>query len=372
MQPTVERAGNGLLYKIAGDWTVDTATQCLAVSEMIAPPAGKPAVVQCGGLERIDITSAWLLNRRIDALQNAGMAITLQDFKPEHFRFIEQVGNLYHHHTPQETKRSRLARFPLWAAKWMHSIVTSCTDALIFTGWVWCVMGRTLLHPSRFRFKAFIKQCEVAAVYATPIVALISFLIAVVLAYQGSAQLRRFGAEIFSINLVAISVLREMGVLLTAIMLAGRSGSAFAAEIGTMKLNQEVDALKTTGLDPMEVLVLPRILALTLMMPLLAFLANVMGLLGAGVLTVATTDMNWLLFESRLSEAIRINDFWIGMSKAPVFGFLIGTVGCYHGMKVANSAESVGRETTNAVVRSIFIVMLADAIFSIIFTILDL
>ena len=205
-----------------------------------------------------------------------------------------------------------------------------------------------------------------------PIVGLISFLIAVVTAYQGAAQLKRFGAEIFSINLVTISVLREMGVLLTAIMLAGRSGSAFAAEIGTMKLNEEIDALKTTGLDPMEVLVLPRILALMVMTPLLAFFADMMGLLGSGALTVATTDTSWLLYRSRLITAIRMPDFWIGLSKAPVFGLLIGITGCFHGMSVANSAESVGKETTNAVVHAIFLVMCADAIFSIVFTMIDL
>lgn len=358
-------------YRIGGEWTSDNAAGCLSASAAILAQPKQKIVLQCGGLERIDITGAWLLNRRIDALQNQGAQVVLEKFRPEHFRFIEHVGALHHYATPAAKPGWRLGLLSN-IRRWSFAHINHMIDALSFAGWCLSSLIATLFQPSRFRGKAFVKQCETAAVGAAPIVALISFLIAVVTAYQGSAQLKRFGAEIFSINLVAISVLREMGVLLTAIMLAGRSGSAFAAEIGTMKLNEEVDALKTTGLDPMDLLVLPRVLALTLMTPLLTFLANMMGLLGAGVLTVATTETNWALYESRLTTAIRMNDFWIGMSKAPVFGLIIGMVGCYHGMRVAGSAESVGRETTSAVVASIFLVMLADAIFSIVFTLMDI
>ena len=371
MEPSVrsQTNGNQLAYNLAGDWTADYAETCLEISQSIQPRPNYPTIVQCAGLGRIDITGAWLLNRRIDALQKMGVRISLQGFRPEHLSFIERVGSF----RPKDSEMVQVS--PAWDER-LHIMlkerVKSTFNALAFLGESLTVFGRMLLHPSHFRFGLFVKQCEAAAVRAAPIVALISFLIAIVTAYQGAAQLKRFGAEMFSINLVTISVFREMGVLLTAIMLAGRSGSAFAAEIGTMKLNEEIDALKTTGFDPMEVLVLPRILALVIMTPLLAFLADIMGLVGAGTLNIATTHTSLLLYKSQVSEAIRIGDFWVGMSKAPVFGLLIGLVGCYHGMRVANSAESVGRETTRAVVASIFLVMAADALFSIVFTILDL
>jgi phospholipid/cholesterol/gamma-HCH transport system permease protein len=371
MEPSVrsQTAGNQLSYSLIGDWTADYAGLCLKASEDIQPRPRYPVIVQCAGLTRIDITGAWLINRRIDALQKKGVRISLQGFRPEHLSFIERVGS----YRPKAGELEPPT--PAWPERLnlvCAVLVDSVCRSLSFLGLCLVVLGRTILHPSHFRFSSFIKQCEVAAVRAAPIVGLISFLIAVVTAYQGAAQLKRFGAEMFSVNLVTISVFREMGVLLTAIMLAGRSGSAFAAEIGTMKLNEEIDALKTTGFDPMEVLVLPRILALTLMMPLLTFLADIMGLIGAGALNMATTHTSFLLYKSQVSAAIRIGDFWVGMSKAPVFGLLIGLVGCYHGMKVANSAESVGRETTHAVVASIFLVMVADALFSIVFTILDI
>jgi phospholipid/cholesterol/gamma-HCH transport system permease protein len=375
MEPSVrsETTGAQSSYRITGEWTVDYAESCLRESEKIQPQSNHSTIVQCGGMTRIDITGAWLLNRKIAALTKAGAEVSLQGFKAEHFNFIEQVGVFMQKNSQMiAAKPQPPVKFLERTDALLRQYTKRMYDALMFIGWCIAVTGNAIIHPSHFRFGAFIKQCEAAAVRAAPIVALISFLIAIVTSYQGAAQLKRFGAEIFSVNLVTISVLREMGVLLTAIMLAGRSGSAFAAEIGAMKLNEEIDALKTTGLEPMEVLVLPRILALLVMMPLLTFLADIMGFLGSGMLTVYTTNTSWLLYYSRLSEVIRMGDFWVGMSKAPVFGLLIGMVGCYHGMAVENSAESVGRETTNAVVASIFLVMMADAIFSIVFTIVGI
>jgi phospholipid/cholesterol/gamma-HCH transport system permease protein len=373
MQPAIENEASGpkLVYRISGEWTVDHAEACLGATEAIKVATGQSAVIHCGGLEHIDITGAWMLDRKIDALRLTGATIALEGFRPEHFRFIEHVDALFHH-TGQVLEREELPRKRRLRLGLFAYYVRMLLNSLSFTGWCLTAAGQTLLHPSRFRFRAFIKQCEAAAVRAAPIIGLISFLIAIVTAYQGAAQLKRFGADIFSINLVTISVLREMGVLLAAIMLAGRSGSAFAAEIGTMKLNEEIDALKTTGLDPMEVLVLPRILALVVMTPLLAFFADMMGLLGSGVQMTVSSNTNWLLYLSQLATAVRINDFWIGLSKAPVFGLIIGITGCFHGMSVTNSAESVGKETTNAVVNAIFLVMCADAIFSIVFTMINL
>jgi len=369
MEPSIESEDGGTeSYLVSGEWTADYAAKCFKETEALRPGKNAPVIIKGGTIENLDTTGAWILNRKINALMQSGLAVSLEGFKAEHLRFIKHIGELCKNingKPPQKT-------FTEILEKKLQEHAKTLKDGLAFLGYCLVTIAKTLRRPRKFRISSFIKQCEMAGVRACPIVGLISFLIAIVLAYQGSAQLKRFGAEIYSINLVTISVLREMGVLLTAIMLAGRSGSAFAAEIGTMKLNEEIDALKTTGLNPMQVLVLPRILALMVMTPLLAFLADITGLIGSGVLTVSTSDTNWQLYQSRLIIAIRPGDFWIGIIKAPVFGFLIGMVGCFHGMKVANSAESVGKETTAAVVTSIFMVMLADALFSIVFTVLGI
>jgi phospholipid/cholesterol/gamma-HCH transport system permease protein len=207
---------------------------------------------------------------------------------------------------------------------------------------------------------------------ALPIVGLLSFLIGVVVAFQGADQLRQFGAEIFTVNLLGVSILRELGVLLTAILIAGRSGSAFTAQIGTMKVNQEVDALQTIGLDPVEVLVVPRVLALMIMLPILVFYANLMGLLGGMVMATTVLDISLTTFLKQLQSAVNLTTFAIGMVKAPVFAFLIALVGCFEGFNVSGSAESVGQKTTASVVEGIFLVIVFDAAFSILFSILGI
>ena len=213
---------------------------------------------------------------------------------------------------------------------------------------------------------------EQSGLNALPIVGLISFLIGVVLAYQGADQLARFGAQIYTVNLVGVGVLREMGILLTAIIVAGRSGSAFTAQIGTMKVNEEIDAMRTMGLDPMEVLVLPRIMALVLVMPLIAFYADIMGLLGGAVMATAVLDISFFQFARQLNASDPIWSFWIGIIKAPIFAFIIATIGCYEGLRVTHSAESVGRQTTRAVVEAVFLVIVLDALFSILFSVLGI
>jgi phospholipid/cholesterol/gamma-HCH transport system permease protein len=221
--------------------------------------------------------------------------------------------------------------------------------------------------PRRLRSTAVVNLMEEVWLRALPIVGTLVFLIGFVLAYQGIEQLARFGAQAFAVDMVGLSVLREIGVLLTAIIVAGRSGSAFTAQIGTMRVNLEVDAMSTMGLHPIEVLVIPRIIALLLTMPLLAFFANMMGLLGGGLATVIFLDFTLVQYFERLQEVIDINHFWAGMIKAPVFAFVIAVVGCYEGLQVTGSAESVGRQTTKAVVESIFLVIILDAVFSILF-----
>jgi phospholipid/cholesterol/gamma-HCH transport system permease protein len=237
-----------------------------------------------------------------------------------------------------------------------------------FFGQIVVTLGRVLLRPERIRFVSFVSHLEQTGLNALPIVGLLSFLVGVVLAYQGVDQLRKFGADMFMVNLVGVATLREMGILLTAILIAGRSGSAFTAQIGTMQVNEEVDAMRTLGLDPIEVLVLPRMLALIIAMPLVTFFANIMSLIGGGLIGVTLVDLTVPQFIRQLNQAVDLWDFWVGIIKAPVFAFLIAMVGCFEGLRVEGSAESVGRLTTQSVVESIFLVIVFDAVFSILFS----
>jgi phospholipid/cholesterol/gamma-HCH transport system permease protein len=207
---------------------------------------------------------------------------------------------------------------------------------------------------------------------AIPIVGLLLFFVGIVVAYQGYDQLRKFGQELLTVDLTGIIVLREMGVLITAIIIAGRSGSAFTAQIGTMQVNEEVDAIRTLGLDPMEVLVLPRVMALLIALPLLTFFADIIAILGGAFMANAVMDMSFAQFLDRLQQAVEIKHFLVGMVKAPVFAIIISLVGCYEGMRVSGSAESVGRLTTQSVVESLFLVIILDAFFANMFSYLEI
>jgi phospholipid/cholesterol/gamma-HCH transport system permease protein len=224
-----------------------------------------------------------------------------------------------------------------------------------------------ILHPSRIRGTAIVHHMQQVGLNAVPIVALMAFLIGVVLAFQGAAQLRQFGAEVFVVDLIAISVLRELGILLTAIIVAGRSGSAFTAAIGSMKMREEIDAMRTLGLDPIEVLVAPRVIALILMLPVLGIIANFSGLVGGAIMSWIELGVSPGAFQSRLVSNTGVWHFGVGLIKAPFFALIIGIVGCFEGMQVEGNAESLGHLTSTSVVLSIFLVITADAMFSIFF-----
>ncbi|RDC59262.1 putative ABC transporter permease protein [Alteripontixanthobacter maritimus] len=223
-------------------------------------------------------------------------------------------------------------------------------------------------HPRRFRVKAFVRQMELVGVSALPIVGLMSFLIGIVIAQQGATQLAAFGAETLTVNLVGRITLRELGVLMTAIMVAGRSGSAFAAQIGTMKLTEEVDAMRTIGISPTEALIIPRIMASVLMMPLLGFYAACMAIVGGAVVADLSLGIPFLNFLQRIQEVVPTYDLWVGLIKAPVFGLIVAIAGCYQGMQVEGDSEQVGARTTKAVVQAIFTVIVLDAFFAVFFT----
>jgi phospholipid/cholesterol/gamma-HCH transport system permease protein len=261
-----------------------------------------------------------------------------------------------------------------WFAHWLEEVgldVVHFGQQLValcaFFGEIVVVFAGAFLQPRRFRFNAVVQQMFEVWVKALSIVGILCFLIGVVIAYQGVQQLKQFGAETFTVEAVAIGMFRELGVLLTAIIVAGRSGSAFTAQIGTMQVNQEVDAMDTIGLNPIEWLVLPRIIALVLSMPLLAFWGDMAGALGGAFACTIYLDFTFVQFFERMRDTVGVWNFYTGMIKAPVFGLVIAAIGCFEGLQVRGSAESVGQLTTRSVVESIFCVIVLDAIFSIIF-----
>ena len=237
-----------------------------------------------------------------------------------------------------------------------------------FLGALLLSLADVVRHPARFRTKALVHQLELVGVTSLGIIALMSFLVGIVIAQQGAVQLQQFGAEIYTINLTGRLAFRELGVLMTAIMVAGRSGSAFAAQIGTMRLTEEVDAMRTIGVSPMEALVVPRVLSAMVMMPLLGFYSAIIAIIGGAFISTISLDIPFWTFLTRIQEVVPTHDLWVGLTKGPVFGLIIAVSGCYHGMQVKSNAEEVGRRTTQAVVAAIFMVIVLDAFFAVFFT----
>lgn len=363
------REGTAWVLAVGGDWTLAAADRLEQQLAKLQPHDATSARIDLSALHAIDTAGAWLLHRAQRRIEHGGIPVEVVGAAREHRALLERMA--------MPSERKPLARPEISAMRALVERVGQATfeigaearDLLNFFGLTSITLARTILRPGRIRFIALASHVERVGLHAMPIVGLLSFLIGVVLSYQGADQLRAFGAEIYSVNLLGISVLREIGVLLTAILVAGRSGSAFTAEIGTMKVNEEIDAMKTLGLDVMEVLVLPRLLAVVIALPLLTFFADIAALAGGALMSIAVLDLSLPQFLEQLRSAIwGASTFWVGMVKAPVFGVLIGLVGCYEGLKVEGGAESVGRMTTKAVVESIFLVIVADAFFSIIFS----
>lgn len=365
-------AGNRLELRLSGRWEVGCAAELESALAQLRPPGDQPVLIDLSGLDRLDTTGAWLIHRSIEGLRSPQRSVTLTGARAEHEQLIARVSGLYQPCEIQPPPGNALVRLVTRLGENALTILDIAASFTAFIGLTTISLLRSLLKPRRLRFNAITVHMEAAGINALPIVSLISFLIGIVMVYQGAFQLARFGAQIFVIDLLAFSVLRELGVLLTSIVVAGRSGSAFAAEIGSMKLHEEVDAMRALGMDPVEILVLPRVISLMVVLPLLVFTADIMALLGGAMMCWISLDIAPDLFLQRLRSTVDLPTFWIGVVKAPFFAALIALTGCYEGLQVSGSAESVGRHTTRAVVESIFLVIVADALFSILITILGL
>jgi phospholipid/cholesterol/gamma-HCH transport system permease protein len=324
---------------------------------------GKGFLLDVSDVERMDTIGAWLVHRT--ARQREGEIVGAKNGVEILLRQVEAADQ------PVKVRPDPPPAF----GRVLNELGTATIAAgqtmlglLAFYGEMLISLVQVARQPRRFRVNAVVQRFEVVGVHAFGIIGLMSFLVGIVIAQQGAVQLRQFGAEVYTINLIGRSSVKELGVLMTAIMVAGRSGSSFAAQLGSMKLAEEVAAMRTIGVSPMEALVLPRVFATVMMMPLLAFYAAIVSIIGGGIFCWVGLDIPPITFVQRTREIIPMTDLWQLLVKAPFFGFIIAMTGCFQGMQVETDAEEVGLRTTTAVVQGIFMVIVLDAFFAVFFT----
>jgi phospholipid/cholesterol/gamma-HCH transport system permease protein len=358
----VADSGSTGRLSVAGEWTLPHAAALYARLRQL--PDGAVAALDAQ-IDALDTSGALLLagelQRRgltVDAVADSGLSAA------DH-ALLSLVAERDREPLPPPEPRDALRALLAQVGGAVLSIIVQARQLLGFIGLTLATLAAIAFGRRKLRVTATVFHMEQTGLDAVPIVTLLSFLVGAVVAFLGATVLQEFGAAVFTVELVSYSFLREFGVLLTAILLAGRSGSAFTAQIGSMKAREELDAIRTLGLDPIELLVVPRLLALLVMLPLLTFLAMIAGLLGGGLVGTFALDITPGMFISRVYEMTDVRHFWVGIGKAPVFAFIIAVVGCLEGFKVEGSAESVGRHTTSSVVQAIFLVILVDAIFAV-------
>jgi phospholipid/cholesterol/gamma-HCH transport system permease protein len=352
-----------------GDWTVHRMAAIERRLATLPLPAGGAWALDGSGLTALDMSGAWLLHRLLAPRRAAGSEPRLVGLRAEHAALLQLLAS---RQPPLELPVPPTLPWLASLGRTARDSVAGLSGTLAFVGESALALVAALRHPQRLRWRPILRNVQIAGVDALPITGLLSFLMGIVIAYQGADQLQRFGANIFVVDLVALAMLRELSPLLTAIIIAGRSGSAYTAQIGTMKVTEEIDALRTIGVGAQELLVLPKLIALVIVMPLLTVYTDVMGVLGGMVMAQLKLGVSPTAFVDRLDDAIQLSSYGTGLAKAPVFALIVALVGCYRGFQVSGSADSVGAQTTISVVQSIFLVIVTDALFSIVFLWLDL
>ena len=350
--------------RCTGTWTVQGIAQLEQQLQDIAWPVAADLEIDSSSISALDTSGAWLLHRTVSTLEQQGSNVRIIGLRPEFSSLLDLISARAV--LPAHLDQSRDGLLASIGKQAWHGL-ENLSGLLAFVGESAIALLRLIVQPRRIRWRTILHNMQTAGFEALPIVGLLSFLMGVVIAYQGADQLQRFGANIFIADLVGLAMLRELSPLLTAIIIAGRSGSAYAAQIGTMKVTEEIDALRTIGVSPQELLVLPKMLALVIALPLLTVYADVTGVLGGMIMARSKLDVSFVVFIDRLGDAISLSSFLTGIVKAPVFAAIIALVGCFQGFQVGGSADSVGRQTTLSVVQAIFLVILADALFSVVF-----
>ena len=358
---------------LSGSWTargiglIEMQLKALSVSP------GSTMVVDASRVDAFDTAGAWIVQKLRRRLGGESVSIEIRQLRPEFARLLEVVGQdithrpgtANHDPAPSTTRLESLGRVTADAFEQGRAL-------LGFIGECTLVLGRCLAHPKRLRWRPILYNIRSAGFDALPIVGLLAFLLGIVVAYQGADQLRQYGANIFVADLVGLSMLREFAPLITAIIVAGRSGSAYAAQIGTMAVTEEIDAMRTIGIAPLELLVIPKIIAMLIVLPLLTVFADVLGVFGGMLMARAQLAVSFAEFLDRFVKTVSVTAYLIGVGKAPVFAAIIVTIGCFQGFRTHGGPDSVGRQTTRSVVQSIFLVIVADALFSVAFSALDL
>src|SRR5579863_6194297 len=362
------RPATGLQLDLTGEWGMPQFAALEAQLETLEVGSVHEVSVLTRGLTTLNLSGAWALRQFLARARAAGATVSFEPAPPDPLRLVDEtLKEGVPAASPAATGEAPDSGWLAAIGRWAVAAAGDLTGWLAFLGRVTATFFASLPHPRRLRPISIARHVYDTGITAMPIVALIAFLISVILAYLSAQQLRGYGVDIYVADLVTIGVLRELGVLLTAIVVAGRSGSAFAAEIGSMQLNEEVDALIASGVDPFEALVVPRVVGLVIAMPLLTIVADLIGLTGGALLCRYLLDMPLTQFVHRVQESIAPTTFWVGMIKAPVFALLIALAGCSRGMQVSGSARVLGHMVTVAVVQAIFLVILADALFAILF-----
>jgi phospholipid/cholesterol/gamma-HCH transport system permease protein len=369
----LEKRGGKARLVVSGDWTVPEVPRLDNELNRLDFGGVRDVEIDGSGLGHLDSAGAWLLLRTKQDIERGGGRVTNFTY-PDHYKSL--IETMERDHTAPPVTHPPHKGFVGLLERMGHSTVHALQRGYEMVGFLGRITVETfeaIISPRReLPWPAFIHQIEETGVTALPIVGLLAFLLGITLAYQGADQLKRFGAQIYTIDFLGVGFLRELGGLVTAIIIAGRSGSAFTAQIGSMKVNEEIDAMETIGLNIAEVLFLPRVLGLVVALPLLTFFADVVGIIGGMVMTYFDLGVTIPGFMRELSGAITAKTLLVGLIKAPVFAFVIALVGCFEGMKVEGNAESVGRQTTRSVVESIFLIIALDAMFSVLFSVLGI
>jgi len=359
-----------ILLKSSGDWTIDALRDAAGMLEHFSMASRNVSIQwDVSDVGRVDSAGMMLFIHYYDLLKSDNCSIEVIGAKDEH----EKMYRLLREYAPgypvvEPSFSSRFLRIFNGIGKISVAFVLDMGAFLSFIGENFVIFLSSLLNPLSIRFGAIVKNIEDAGVRAMPIVALTSFLIGIVIAYQGAVQLEKFGAHIFIVDMIGISVTRELAPLITAIVVAGRTGSSYTAQLGVMKITEEIDAMRTMGFDPHRFLVLPRIMALMIVLPLMIFFADIVGILGGMFISHVHLHLSYAEFLHRLQTVLEMKHVWIGIGKGPFFAWLIAAVGCFRGFQVSKSTESIGRYTTISVVNAIFLVIACDALFSVILT----
>jgi len=359
---------------LSGRWTASGIGALSSQLAAVQAAPGASVTVDGAQVEALDTAGAWTLQQWLLRLRHEGVLVEVVGLRAEPARLLDAIAQ--HVTGPAATRAAPVRPKAVTALDQIGRHTVGATGQavalLAFVGESAVALAACLAHPKRLRWRPILFNIRSAGFDALPIVGLLSFLLGVVVAYQAADQLRRYGANIFVADLVGLSMLREFAPLMTAIIIAGRSGSAYAAQIGTMAVTEEIDAMRTIGIAPLELLVLPKVIALVIALPLLTVFADVLGVFGGMVMARAQLGVSYGEFLDRFSKAISVTSYLIGIGKAPVFAAIIAVVGCFQGMRTRGGPDSVGRQTTRAVVQGIFLVIVADALFSVAFSLLDL